>query len=123
MSTLVQTQLNSMFRNSNKQIYEIEAQINDIYYGKAISGGSSSSSRGDFMSSNYGYQENKGQSKFQDSQDAQMQFLSTKIDSIKMHFEDLEGFFLKNKGDLGNDQQFYWTKKLDDLKKKTGGLN
>ena len=69
MSTLVQTQLNSMFRNSNKQIYEIEAQINDIYYGKAISG-TSSSSRGDFMSSNYGYQENKGQSKFQDSQDA-----------------------------------------------------
>lgn len=40
-----------------------------------------------------------------------------------MHFEDLEGFFQKNKGDLGNDQQFYWTKKLDDLKKKTSGLN
>ena len=28
--------LNTMFRDSNKLVYEIEAQINDIYNGRAI---------------------------------------------------------------------------------------
>ena len=28
--------LNTMFRDSNKIVYEIEAQINDLYYGRPI---------------------------------------------------------------------------------------
>ena len=83
-----------MFRNSNKQIYEIEAQINDIYYGK--SGGGTGGSGSDFMSSNYGYTYKKND----DSSDAQMQYTTSKIDGIKMHFEDLESYFQKNQSDL-----------------------
>ena len=51
-----------------------------------------------------------------------MQYTTSKIDGIKMHFEDLEQYFQKNKSDLDNDKQFYWTKKIDQLKQKVGTL-
>ena len=42
-----------MYRNASKQIYEIEGQINDLYYGKAVS---TSSSQGyNSMQSGFGY--------------------------------------------------------------------
>ena len=47
------TQLNTMFRTANKAIYEVEGNINDIYYGKPVKVAQSQSS--DFMSHSFGY--------------------------------------------------------------------
>lgn len=52
MSALVLTQMNSMFRQLNKTIYEIEANINDIYYGKTITTNIKDS---EFMAHSFGY--------------------------------------------------------------------
>ena len=70
------------------------------------------------MSSNFGYTYNKKD----DSSDAQMQYANSKIDGIKMHFEDLQSYFEKNKNDLEKDKQFYWSKKIDQLQSKVGSL-
>ena len=52
------------------------------------------------MSSNYGYTYKKND----DSSDAQMQYTTSKIDGIKMHFEDLESYFKQNQSDLEKDK-------------------
>ena len=45
-----------MHRNANKEIYEIEAQINDIYYGKVVQIDSASNIKNNSsLTSNFGY--------------------------------------------------------------------
>ena len=51
-----------------------------------------------------------------------MQYTTSKIDGIKMHFEDLESYFNKNQSDLEKDKQFYWNKKIEQLKLKVSTL-
>ena len=53
MSNLALGQLNAMFKNLNKVMYEIDGNINDLYYGKPVN--SSSSSGGNFMAHSFGY--------------------------------------------------------------------
>ena len=59
--------------------------------------------------------------------------MNSKVDSLKLHVADLEEFFAKNKEELpaetrsGNaggsgDQQIYWEKKINILKKKVDDL-
>ena len=45
-----------MHRNANKEIYEIEAQINDIYYGRVVQIDSASNIKNNSsLTSNFGY--------------------------------------------------------------------
>ena len=55
-----------MYRSANKQVYEVDAWINDIYYGRPLNntGGSY-----DKMSSNYGYGNNKKEASAEVSND------------------------------------------------------
>jgi hypothetical protein len=54
MTNLALSQLNVMFKNVNKTIYEVDGNINDLYYGKPINSNSSGSG-GNFMSHSFGY--------------------------------------------------------------------
>ena len=104
MSSLVQGQLNTMFKNINKLVYEVDGNINDIYYGKQIS---SSSASNNFMSHSFGYQQ-KGPTnrkvQSQESFEAQVDLMHKRINNIAMHFQEFESYYESNKEDLNSDQ-------------------
>lgn len=60
--------------------------------------------------------------------EAQIEFMTTKIDSLKLHLDDLDQFFAKNRAELPaaegakNDTQIFWEKKIALLKQKVGTL-
>ena len=102
---MVLTQLNSMFRNGNNQIFEIEAKINDIFYNKINSGAVSFSNHNDnFMKSNFGFEYHNGDSygnaKHENNLEAHASYINTKIQSLNIHLEDLEEYYSQNKEDL-----------------------
>ena len=51
-----------MHQTANKQIYQIEAMVNSVYYGKAVANEMESGINTDFMSSNFGYGQSTGDS-------------------------------------------------------------
>ena len=102
-----------MHRNVNKEIYEIEAQINDIYYGRAVQIDSASNIRNNSsLTSNFGYgtQSNLNNNALQMMKNTnnslghvseiQIQHFQSKIESIKLYFNDLEHYFNNNKDEF-----------------------
>ena len=60
-----------------------------------------------------------------ENRDAQITYMQSKIESIKIHITDIEEYFETNKHDLVDgdgqrqkDNQVYWSKKLEQLNKK-----
>jgi len=88
---------------ATKQVYEIEAMVNSVYYGKAVSATMESRINTDFMSSNFGYEQggSQGTGNLKEVGEAQVQFMQSKISSIQVYFEDIKEFFASHKEDLG----------------------
>ena len=60
----------------------------------------------DFLASNFGYGQAKGGSAHHEQRDTELvQFLEMKIDSLRIHLQDLQEFFSKNQSDIGNGDQ------------------
>mmetsp|Transcript_1967 Transcript_1967/g.3446 ORF Transcript_1967/g.3446 Transcript_1967/m.3446 type:complete len:156 (-) Transcript_1967:513-980(-) len=135
-----------MSRIANKQIFEIEAKINDLYYGKLVAmsdldsaGAGFEHEKSDFMSSNFGYgqaQQRMLTHEMSQQRDEELRdYIQLKIESLQIHAGDLEEFFNKNSGDLtssaaigqpgrssSNDKVVYWGKKIQQLRQKINGL-
>lgn len=54
MTSMALTQLNHKFKSVNKLIYEVDANINDLYYGKPING-ATQTANDSFMAHSFGY--------------------------------------------------------------------
>lgn len=54
------------------------------------------------MSSNFGYGSGSSSTSSGSNLDANVQYIGSKIDSIKLHFQDLHDYFQKNKEDIDN---------------------
>ena len=108
----------------------MDAWINDIFYGRPLQ---NTDAQYDKMSANHGYGSSKRKESSAEVSQEQMQFMNSKVDSLKLHVTDLEEFFAKNRDELpaearaGNaagsgDQQIYWEKKIALLKTKVDAL-
>ena len=90
----IQQKLSSMHRLVTKQVYEIEAMVNSVYYGKVVAPSMESRINTDFMSSNFGYEQSAGGSprtgNLKEVDEAQVQFMQSKISSIQVYYEDIK---------------------------------
>ena len=76
-----------MHRNGNKQINEIDAKINDIYYNKQGEM-SFTSNNSDIMASNFGYNNpgKKGDAPSRASLQQHVDYINTKIECLNIHY-------------------------------------